>query len=271
MIRHERGKLAYFSYKLFKPFKGVTNVVSSRIGGVSQRPFNFLNVGLNVGDEETAVIKNRRLLCEAVGVKMHSLVAPRQMHETKIAIVGDSDRGKGASKWPNGLAQTDGLITDVPELPLLITVADCGAISFFDPKRKVVAIAHGGWRGVSKRIAQKMVLKMEEAFGCNSEDIFVGISPLIGPCCYRIGKDVIGSFYETFGKNALGFFVRQPDESLHLDLQAAIKYQLKGAGIREEQIESSPVCPACHLDLFYSHRAECGRTGRFAGLISLRA
>ena len=271
MIRHERGKLTYFSYKLFEPFKEVTNVVSSRIGGVSQKPFYSLNVGLNVCDEEAAVINNRKLLCEAIGVKLHSLIACRQTHETKIAIVGDPARGRGAFKWSDGLLQTDGLITNIPELPLLITVADCAVLSFFDPKHKVVAIAHGGWRGIAGKIARKTVFAMEEAFGSRPQDILVGISPLIGPCCYKIGKEVVKSFYEAFGNQALKFFIRQPDGCFHLDLHLAIKCQLEEAGIKEEQIESSPICPACNLDLFYSHRAECGKTGRFAGLISLRA
>lgn len=206
MIKHKKGPLVYFSYELFDQFDDVSNIISSRLGGVSVGPYYSLNVGLHVGDKDTAVIKNRALLCEAVGVELRSLVAGEQVHGTNISIVTACHAGKGAIRWSDSIPRTDGLITNVPELPLFMVVADCAVVSFFDPKRKVIALAHGSWRGTVGRIVQKTVSKMVETFGCDLRDILVGIGPSIGPCCYEVGEDVIKLFREAFGNQADEFF-----------------------------------------------------------------
>lgn len=271
MQKHEKGRLVYFSYELFDQFADVTNVISSRLGGVSIGTYHSLNIGLHVGDQYTAVIKNRALLCEEVGVELSSLVACEQVHGANVSIVTAAQRGKGAVKWSDSVACTDGLITDVPDIPLFMIVADCAILSFFDSKHRVIALAHGSWRGTVGRIAQKTVSIMREVFGCDPADIVVGIGPSIGPCCYEVHEDVIESFHQAFLNQAAKFFVQQSRGSTHLDLWMANKWQLLEVGIREEHIELSDVCNACHIDMFYSHRAEKGKTGRFGGLIVLHS
>jgi polyphenol oxidase len=271
MIRREHGKLSLFSYNIFEPFDTMSSVVSSRLGGVSAGHCHSLNLSLSAGDEDEAVLKNRTLLCEALGIELCSVTIGQLVHGTTIAIVTPSSRGKGATDRLSSLPATDGLITNMPDLPLLTLVADCTVLSFFDPKRHVVALAHSGWRGAAGGIGRKMIEKMNESFDCHPADILVGVSPSIGPCCYEVREDLIKAFHEAFPDQAQHFFFPQPDGSIHLDMWTAIKWQLLESGIQDEHIEMSRMCTACRTDLFYSHRAEKGKTGRFGALTVLHS
>jgi len=139
MIRRERGKLSLFSYTIFEPFDTMTSVVSSRLGGVSTGYCHSLNLSLSAGDEEAAVLKNRTLLCEAMGIELPSVTIGQLVHGTAIALVTPTSRGRGATDRLSSIPATDGLLTNIAGLPLLTLVADCAVLSFFDPKRHVVA------------------------------------------------------------------------------------------------------------------------------------
>src|SRR2546425_12494243 len=113
MIRREHGKLLLFSYHIFEPFDTMSSVVSSRLGGVSTGHCHSLNLSLSAGDEEAAVLTNRRLLCEAVGIALRSVTIGQLVHGTSIALVTSSSRGKGATDRFSSLPATDGLITNI--------------------------------------------------------------------------------------------------------------------------------------------------------------
>jgi polyphenol oxidase len=269
MIRHERNELVYFSYHLFEPFERMLSVVSSRQGGVSAKPYDTLNLALSVGDDPAAVMTNRGLLCEAIGVEVDSMTIAQLVQGTHIEVVTSSSQGLEAAERAQRFVATDGLITNVPDVPLFIFIADCAALSFFDPKRKVIGLGHAGWRGTVGGIARKMVEAMNAAFDCNPADVLVGISPSIGPCCYQVREDVVAAFQEAYPEQASTFFVQQLDGSIHLDIWTALTYQLRSSGIQEKHIELTSICTACHTDVFYSNRAEGSRTGRFTGMITL--
>jgi YfiH family protein len=270
MLKHTHGKLPFFSYEIFQPFDSVSSVFSTRVGGVSEPPYHTLNLGMSVGDRQDNVIQNRTLFCEAIGVDIRAITVGHLIQGTHIEIVSPAERGRGGIDSNNGLPGTDGMITCVPDVALLLLVADCAAISFFDPKRKVIGLGHGGWRGTVGGIARKVVQKMNEAFDCNPADILVGVSPSIGPCCYEVREDVVQAFQQAFPEQAHTFFVHLPDGSIHLDVWTALKWQLLASGIQPDHMEFAGTCTACHTDVFYSHRAEKGKTGRFGGLITLK-
>jgi YfiH family protein len=269
MIRHEQDKLVYFSYPLFKPCERMLSVVSSRQGGVSTTPYDSLNLALSVGDDLTAVMTNRKLLCEAIGMEVDAMTIAQLVQGTHIEVVTSSSRGLDAAEKAQRFVDTDGLITNMPDMPLFIFIADCAALSFFDPKRYVIGIGHAGWRGTVGGIARKMVEAMNAAFDCNPADILVGISPSIGPCCYQVREDVVAAFQAAYPEQAGAFFVQQPDGSIHLDMWTALTFQLRSSGIQEEHLELAGICTVCHTNLFYSNRAEGGKTGRFTGMITL--
>jgi polyphenol oxidase len=269
MIRHEQGELLYFLYPLFKPCERMLSVVSSRQGGVSAKPFDSLNLALSVGDDPVAVMTNRERLCNTIGVEVDAMTVAQLVQGTHIEVVTSSSRGLSAAEKAQRFIDTDGLITNVADVPLFIFIADCAALSFFDPKRNVIGIGHAGWRGAVGGIARKMIEAMNAAFDSNPTDILVGISPSIGPCCYQVREDVVEAFQEAYHEQASAFFVQQPDGSIHLDIWKALTCQLRSSGIQEEHIELASICTTCHTDVFYSNRAEGGRTGRFTGMITL--
>jgi YfiH family protein len=269
MIRHERGELVYFSYPIFSSCEWILSVVSSRQGGVSAQPYDSLNLALSVGDAPEDVMINRELLCKATGVEVDAMTIAQLVQGTHIEVVKSSSRGLSAAEKAQHFVDTDGLITNSADIPLFIFIADCAALSFFDPKRNVIGIGHAGWRGAVGGIARKMVEAMNAAFDCNPADILVGISPSIGPCCYQVREDVFAAFQGAYPEQASSFFVQQPDGSLHLDMWKALTCQLHSSGIEEAHIELAGICTACHTDMFYSNRAEGGKTGRFTGMITL--
>jgi len=164
------------------------------------------------------------------------------------------------------------MITRAPDTPLAVLVADCVAVSLFDPAHNAVAIAHAGWAGTCKRIVQKTIQKMHEEFDTRAAELIAGVSPSIGACHYPVGEDVTDAFETEFGPDATGAFInKQNDAQVTLDLWACNRGQLIEAGVRQHNIEVAGVCTACQNDLFYSHRAEGGQTGRFASIIMLNS
>jgi len=138
---------------------------------------------------------------------------------------------------------------------------------FHDPVRRVIGIAHGGWRGTVQGVAANTVRAMVEGYGCKPEDVQAGIGPAIGPDSYQVGEEVVRAVQDYFGTTD-NLIRRDPnDGSAYLNLWEANRLDLERAGVR--QIEIAGICTATHTDEFFSHRAEKGRTGRFGAVLSL--
>ena len=144
-----------------------------------------------------------------------------------------------------------------------------GILLFFDPVHRAVGVAHGGWKGTVKKIALKTVLRMQQEFGTKPEECLVGIGPAIGPCCYEVGGDVMSRFCEAFPGQEQRLFHRQ-DDRVHLNLWEANRLQFMEIGVKAEHIDAADVCTACNSRLFFSYRADGGRTGRIAAVIALK-
>ncbi len=252
------------------PSEVAAHGLSGRLGGVSKAPCDSLDLALHVGDEPEAVIVNRRRYLTALGLDAARLVTPEQVHGEAIARVTARDAGRGALSYDDAIAATDALITDEEDLPLLLCFADCTPILFLDPVRRAVGIAHGGWKGTVRRIAAKTVRRMQDEFGSRVEDILVGIGPSIGPCCYEVGAEVAEQFRAAFPGHERELFTEPQPGHTYLSLWAANTLQLEEAGIPREHIDCASVCTACNHAIFYSYRADGGRTGRMAAVIALK-
>lgn len=263
-------QLPLFSYRLFDAHPNIVNVVSTRHGGVSSAPYESLNLALSTLDDTVAVLENRRRLCEVVDVELERLTIGQLVQGLNIAVVTEELRGRGALDRAAALQGTDGLLTNLPDTPLAVLVADCTVVSFYDPVRQVVALAHAGWRGTAGKIAMKMVSVMQEQFGCDPGDVLVGIGPNLGKDDMKVREDVFNIYRTAFGTQAHDFFASRHDGSFLLDLNEALLVQLRESGIRDSNIAISGMSTA-RTDLFYSHRIEKGKTGRFAGLIVLHS
>src|SRR5690606_4290042 len=129
-----------------------------------------------------------------LNVPKDNIISVKQVHGTNIKVI-DS---KLVNFDNTSLLEADGLITDLPNIVLATYHADCVPIYFLDRGKKVVGIAHGGWRGTFENISGKMIDLLRNKYNSNSKDILIGIGPSIGPCCYEIGKDLGEKFSERY-------------------------------------------------------------------------
>lgn len=239
--------------EIFKKFPNVKAAQSTRLGGVSPAPFDSLNLSFRVGDQVENVLENRRRFFGSLGFETNQIVAGRQVHDDKICLAIEAGE----------FDEYDAFITQIPGLVLAVSVADCVPILVYDKKNGAVAAIHAGWKGTTKRIVEKTLLKMTLEFGSRPEDCFAFIGACIDECSYEVDADVADFFpmdFQRFDPEKHKFF---------LDLKAANQAQLLGFGLPKTQIEVSPFSTFIHSDQFFSHRKSGGITGRMMAAISL--
>lgn len=223
-----------------------TAVFSTRVGGVSEPPFDSLNLGVFTEDDRAVVMENRRRLAAALGFPAERVTIGRQVHDAALALHDGPQRPSPFAEPGGPIPEVDGHVTAERDLALLVFVADCVPIALSGPGGKV-AMLHGGWRGLAAGIISRGV----EAVGATD----AAIGPSIGPCCYEVGAEVLGAFSGLDGIAS----------GRMLDLPEVARRLLGEAGV--ERIESSEICTSCERELFFSHRRDDGRTGRQAGLV----
>ncbi|HEY4787214.1 MAG TPA: peptidoglycan editing factor PgeF [Bacteroidales bacterium] len=262
------SRVPYYIFDNFCDFKEIKHFVSTRHGGVGDGAYATLNIGLGTEDKPSDVLMNRRLLSESVGIPLESFVMAHQVHGIHVEVVTKDRKGAGAFSRDDALPSTDAMISNERGLCLFVMGADCVPILFFDPVKRVIGAAHAGWRGTVKKIAVATVQKMEEEYGCSPVDICVAIGPSIGPCCYRIGGEVIDEVLHSFGTTE-GLISFDNQESLPiLDLWTTNKFQLREIGVPDRNIEIAGICTQCNHHDFFSSRHDKGVTGRFgAGIV----
>jgi polyphenol oxidase len=218
---------------------------STRIGGVSEGPFESLNLGILTGDDPDAVIENRRRLCEKAGANPKRATMLWQQHGAGVVHASD-DRGVMSAGFdhPPG----DALWTDERGLAMMLITADClpVAVARANGDRPALAVLHVGWRGLLEGIAAAALGRL----GDGPRQAVIG--PGIGPCCYEVGEEVAGPFRERFGDDVF--------QGRNLDLYGATEKALQAAGC--SRIERLEMCTSCNPDLFFSHRRDGARTGR---------
>ena len=258
MIHHTHESLSYYG---FETFADLRHGVFTRLGGVSQSHLDSLNLGGNVGDDESAVAENYRRLFASLELNAERACSVWQAHSKDCIVVDHPAEGR---HW---IAMADGMVTAQPDTPLVMRYADCTPLFFYDPIERVIGIAHAGWRGTVQGIGAQMIHLMAETYGCLPQHIRAAIGPSIGPDHYQVGEEVVEATRAYFG-TLDGLIIYDPtDHSAYLNLWTANELDLRRNGVKD--IEVAGICTACHTTEFYSHRAEKGKTGRFAGVISL--
>ena len=137
------------------------------------------------------MLKNRERLATALGIPLNNFTTAKQVHDSNVEIITEALRGRGAVNFDTTVYATDAMVTNTPNICLTVLQADCVPLLFFDLKKKVIGVAHAGWKGTVRVVAQNTVKVLKEKFHCSPDDIFVGIGPSIGPCCYEIGQEVV--------------------------------------------------------------------------------
>jgi purine-nucleoside/S-methyl-5'-thioadenosine phosphorylase / adenosine deaminase len=218
--------------------QGYRVVFTTRVGGVSEGPYESLNLGRKSGDEVVRVDENRRIACAAIGAEVAQLALNYQVHSARVRRAEPGTRGEEA----------DGLWTDEPGLPILAMSADCLpiAVARVLTDEHAVAVLHVGWRGLLAGILES------GADAIRGGTLAAAIGPGIGPCCYEVGEEVAKPFRERFGDDVV--------RDGRLDLWTSAERALRAAGV--EHVERFDRCTACEPETFFSHRRDHGRTGR---------
>lgn len=231
---------------------GARAAFSTRRGGVSDAPYDSLNLGVLTDDDPARVQRNRELLAAGTGLGPAEIAMGWQVHGTEIASWDAAPLAARAGYAHPGaeLDQVDGHTTTTAGLGLLVLVADCLPVALAGAGR--VSMLHAGWRG----LAGGILARGAEAF---AEPPEAAVGPGIGRCCYEVGDEVLAAFEDLPGVA----------DGRRLDLRAVADARLRAAGV--ERIEHVDLCTSCRPDLFFSHRRDAGVTGRQGGLAWLTA
>ncbi len=249
----------------------IVHAFSTRQGGVSRGPYATLNLGASVGDDPSAVEENRRRFFESFGIGSSQVVRVKQVHGDGVLIVNGglvSRQGFPGVLLDEGY-EYDALVTNLQDLALVISTADCLPLLIHDPVHGAVAAVHAGWRSTAKRIAARALEAMASAYGTDPKDCRVAIGPGIRGCCYEVGDEVSRAMAVTLPNWEAHAEGIRPNH-WRLDLAGVNRAILETAGVRTRRIADVELCTACRTDLFFSHRAERPRTGRMMNLILLR-
>jgi polyphenol oxidase len=259
-MQSEQDLIPFFRFESFPEDGKQQHAVFTRIGGVSPAPFDSLNLSASVSDDKTRVYANRQRAFAVYGRDHDSVVHAHLVHGAAVAQVTQQQNGRH-------VGPVDGLITNEPGCGLTMNFADCAPIFIYDPATQAIGLGHAGWQGAVKDLPGALVRAMQAAFGSDPAALLAAIGPCIGACCYEVGEAVITAVRESYAEPDT-LLVANSGPRPHFDLVAANRRNLQAAGVR--QVETSGLCTACRTDLFFSHRAEKGRTGRFGVLFLLK-
>ncbi|HEU4737308.1 MAG TPA: polyphenol oxidase family protein [Solirubrobacterales bacterium] len=244
---------------------GATAAFTTRLGGVSEAPFDALNLGILTDDAREAVTTNRKRLAKALGFAPDRIAVAHQVHGAELVTHPDprslpcsfasyDPDSKHREPRRDAMPKADGHVIADDGVAALVFVADCVPVALSGPGG--VAMLHCGWRG----LAAGIVAKGAAAIGATD----AAIGPSIGPCCYEVGPEVLTALQPPPGPKAAQRTIDRPLGG-GADLKEVARERLRAAGV--ERIEASDLCTSCETELFFSHRRDRGRTGRQAGLV----
>jgi YfiH family protein len=224
-----------------------TVTFTTRRGGVSEGPYESLNLGFLTDDEPDHVRANRRIAARMAGVEAEQITMGWQVHGADIRDWTGSAPDPGyADPGGRDLDKLDGHITRDAGIGLIVMVADCYPVALSDGEQ--VAVLHCGWRPLAGGIVEK-------ALGRFDSTPAAAVGPGIGGCCYEVGEEVLEAFADVDGAA----------DGRMLDLRRVIAAKLAGAGVTDVQHDDH--CTSCEPELYFSHRRDNGVTGRQAGII----
>ncbi len=244
-IKNNMRQKAYITFSTFE-FPGLVQAVSTR----------KLSSMKNGGE---IIFENVKQLLEELHIGNKDTIFTRQTHGNKIAEIVDTKR--------KIINDCDGLITKKKNIILGMVTADCLPIIFYDPLEKIAGIVHAGYKGILRGIIENMV----DVFiknGSKPQNLYIGIGPGIGKCCYDIPRERAEMFVKKYPdfKN----IVIKKEKKYFLDLQKIAKEILFENGIQEKHIQVIPLCTKGEKDLFFSYRGDTGETfGEMATIIGM--
>lgn len=224
-----------------------TVTFTTRQGGVSEGPYESLNLGILTDDDRDRVRQNRRIASAMIGLEPQQVTMGWQVHGTDIRDWTGRPPDPGyADPGGRDLDKLDGHLTRDSGIALLVMVADCYPVALSDGGQ--AAMLHCGWRPLAGGI-------LEKALASFPSTPAAAVGPGIGGCCYEVGHEVLESFAAIEGAAS----------GRMLDLRTVISAKLAAAGVTD--VQHVDHCTSCEPALYFSHRRDNGVTGRQAGFI----
>ena len=209
------------------------------------------NIAYHVNDNPVHVEINRKNLCIKHQLDFTNLKSMDQIHSNIVKVINTS----------NTYEKCDALITNKINTPLMVMVADCIPIVFFEETQNVIGVAHAGRNGTYQNIASLTIKKMITEFQVEPKNIHVVLGPSIQKCCYEVSPELAMIANKNFGEDVV--------DGRYVDLQAINKKQLLEIGVLEKNITTENICTKCGTKNYFSYR-EDKDCGRFCGIISIR-
>ncbi len=241
---------------------GFAHGFSTRLGGVSERPYDALDFALRRDPERLR--ENQRRLAAALGIEARAIHQVTQVHGSTL-VVADGDPAGMLGRHADALVAEPGSGHAVA-----VRIADCVPVLLADRRTGRVAAVHAGWRGVEARVLDVAVRSLASEEKGDGSTLIGAIGPCIGPCCFEVGVDVAERIAAA---SAPSVVVRRDGDKAHVDLRLAAREQLRAAGLVDEAIDDVPsrsrdACTRCDADRYYSYRRDGDASGRLIAVIA---
>ena len=221
--------------------------VTTREGGVSEAPFDSLNLGDHVDDRLEAVAENRRRLTD------HFSIKPAWLQQVHGIAVAQAD--------PGIVATADASWTATPGIACAAMTADCLPALFCNRAGTRVAAAHAGWRGLAAGVLEATL----DTLDVPAEDVLVWLGPAIGPKAFEVGPEVREVFINQLPEAAEAFVPSDNAGKFMADIYLLARLRLAERGVTA--VYGGGFCTVTDPRFFSYRRAS--RTGRFASLVWL--
>lgn len=236
---------------------GVTAFSTTRQGGCSTGNYAAFNINGYCGDDEVHIAANKVALCGLLGIDSNRLVMPHQVHDCVVRRIDGPQQGV--------IEGVDAVMTDVPQLCIGVSTADCIPVLLYDSTHRAVSAVHAGWRGTVLRIVQKAVEAMCHAYGTAPADLQAVIGPGISLDSFEVGDEVYDQFLSA------GFDMQpisRREAKWHIDLPMCNRLQLMEAGVAADHIQMTNICTYQQYDRYFSARRLGIQSGRiYTGIL----
>ena len=245
--------------------EGITAFSSTRRGGYSEGNYGEFNINRYCGDKPESIAQNREALCELLDISDDRLLMPHQVHLTGVVAIDEAFLNLSADEQQQRLEGVDALMTNVSNVCIGVSTADCIPVLLFDPEHQAVCAIHAGWRGTVQRIVEVAVDKMMNTYGSQPQKMMAQIGPGISLDSFEVGDEVYEAFAEA------GFEmpkISRHDEKWHIGLPMCNRLQLEGVGMPSHQISVLSDCTFKQPEIWFSARRLGINSGRiFTGIM----
>ena len=253
---------------------GIVAFSTIRHGGVSTgTSYASFNINPFCGDDPAHVAANRELLCKELGIDSRHLILPHQTHGVETRQIAGEFLALPEGVRKMVLEGVDGVMTDVEDICIGVSTADCIPVLLYDEEHRAVCAVHAGWRGTLARIAMKAAADMCLAYATRPEALKAVIGPGISFEAFEVGDEVyeqfVGANFDMEGiSRQMKSASAEAEYKWHIDLKECNRRQLMQAGVAEGNIQVSPVCTYRDVADYFSARRLGADSGRiFTGIL----